>query len=137
MLFSTAVVLFLVVAGPILSSESAQDRQAYAAWPKGPWQRRAVGRRHAIDLAHRILQRTLEGAGLSAETSNLPKAGFLSWSFTMLLAFAFLTLFVTIALFLWRASAWMVEPSSPLPLQFRGMQPFSCFPLSTGFRLSG
>ena len=32
MLFSTAVVLFLVVAGPILSSESAQDRQAYAAW---------------------------------------------------------------------------------------------------------
>lgn len=58
MLFSTAVVLFLVVAGPILSSESAQDRQAYA--------------------------------------------GFLSWSFTMLLAFAFLTLFVTIALFLWR-----------------------------------
>ncbi|CAE7898380.1 ttrS, partial [Symbiodinium necroappetens] len=57
MLFSTAVVLFLVVAGPILSSESAQDRQAYA--------------------------------------------GFLSWSFTMLLAFAFLTLFVTIALFLW------------------------------------
>ncbi|CAE7033301.1 ttrS [Symbiodinium sp. CCMP2592] len=61
MLFSTAVVLFLVVAGPILSSESAQDRQAYA--------------------------------------------GFLSWSFTMLLAFAFLTLFVTIGLFLWRASA--------------------------------
>ena len=60
---------------------------------------------HGLVLTLLILWRILEVAGLHAETSNLSEAGFLSWSFTMLLAFAFLTLFVTIGLFLWRASA--------------------------------